>query len=71
MVYSLTKKRDIFSECMVWRGCEGGSFIEDDGTITPSAPPEKERIKRSLSEGEKALSFLVKIFREGVFFFFK
>lgn len=50
----------------MWRGCEGGSF-EDEWTITPRAPPEKERIKRSLSEIEKALSFLVKIFREGCF----
>lgn len=55
---------------MVWRGSEGGSFIEDDGSITPRAPPEKERIKRNLSEGIKVSSFLVKLFRESVFSFF-
>lgn len=55
---------------MVWRGSEGGSFIEDDGNITPRAPPEKERIKRNLSERIKVSSFLVKLFRESVFSFF-
>lgn len=55
---------------MVWRGSEGGSFIEDDGNITPRAPPEKERIKRNLSERIKVSSFLVKLFRESVVSFF-
>ncbi len=51
---------EMFFECMVWRGCEGGGYIEDDGSITPRAPPKEKRIKRNLSEGEKVLSFLVK-----------
>lgn len=50
----------MFSERMVWRGCEGGECIEDDGSITPWVIPQEERIKRNLSEGEKVLSFLVK-----------
>lgn len=60
----------MFCDCVVRRGSEGGSFIEDDGNITPRAPPEKERIKRNLSEGIKVSSFLVKLFRESVFSFF-
>lgn len=50
----------MFSECMVWRGFEGGESIEDEGGITPWVILQEERIKRSLSEGEKVLSFLVK-----------
>lgn len=39
-------------------------FIVDDGSITPWPLPEKERIKRNLSEGEKVLEFPLKLFRE-------
>lgn len=62
----------MFFECMVWRGCEGGGYIEDDESITPRAPPEEERIKRNLSEGEKVLSFQwrPKASQRKVFFFF-
>ena len=52
----------------MWRGCKGGGYIEDDGSITLRASPEKEGIKRNLSEGEKVLSFLVKLHRERAFF---
>lgn len=49
---------------------KGGGDIKDDGSITPQAPLEKQRIKRNLSEGEKALSFLVKLHRERDFLFY-
>lgn len=48
---------------------KGGGYIKDDGSISLQAPPEKQRIKRNLSEGEKVLSFLVKLHRERVFLF--
>lgn len=35
---------------------ESGSFTEHDGNITPQPPPEREGIKRNLSEGGKASS---------------
>lgn len=55
-----------------WYGgvVKGGGYIKDDGSITPQAPLEKQRIKRNLSEGEKALSFLVKLHRERDFLFY-
>lgn len=62
-------KREMSSECMLWRGCEGGGYIEDDGSITLWAAPEEKRIKKSLSEGEKVLSCLVKLLRESFFLF--
>lgn len=55
-----------------WYGgvVKGGGYIKDDGSITPRAPPEKQRIKRNLSEGEKVLFFLVKLHRERDFLFY-
>lgn len=34
-----------------------GAILKDDGSITPRAVPEEERIKENLSEGERVLSF--------------
>lgn len=44
---------------------ESGSFTEHDGNITTQPPPEKEGIRRNLSEGGKALSFFM--FRRNMF----
>lgn len=38
---------------------ESGSFTDHDGNIPTQLPPEKEEIKRNLSEGGKALSFFM------------
>lgn len=61
---------------MVLGGCECWGYIEDEGSISPRASLEEERIKKNLSEGEKVSSFLVKriyFLRESIFsakFFF-
>lgn len=51
---------DVFIECG-WCGVAVMlGYIEDEGSITPRASLEEERIKKNLSEGEKVSSFLVK-----------